>query len=281
MEKITAILTGLELGEGCVWNEKRNCVHFLDITKFKIYTYNLENKHISEICMENYVGCIVLDSNGNLIAGVKNKIVSVDIDTGLKETLCTVKQEDFLRFNDGKCDVHGNLWVGSMPINVTEKNHGTGKLYCIKNNNVVATYPNFTIPNGLAWDENSNVFYHIETTKKQIYSYKIENEFILKNKNIAVEVSNENGGPDGMCIDSNGNLWVAIWGGSKVCCYSTAKGKKLKEIYFPEKNISCCTFGGKDLDILFVTAAKSDNSLGGFYKLKIEDTHGVKPYIFK
>ncbi|MFI3207447.1 MAG: SMP-30/gluconolactonase/LRE family protein, partial [Clostridia bacterium] len=117
--KIDLIFRGLELGEGCIWDSKRNMVHFLDIHGFKIYSSilyasTLNNDSISCINTKNYVSAIVLDENNDLIACVKDKIFKYNLETGTRDLICKIPLPENFRFNDGKCDQYGNLWIGTM-----------------------------------------------------------------------------------------------------------------------------------------------------------------------
>ena len=109
--KIKKIAGNLKLGEGCIWDAARNKVHYLDIEGFNIYSYSLETKKIETMDMGDYVGCIVLDDTNNLVAAVRNRLIHINLETNEKKTLLTIQQPQTLRFNDGKCDKHGNLLV--------------------------------------------------------------------------------------------------------------------------------------------------------------------------
>lgn len=270
----------LHLGEGCLWEEERNKIHFVDIEGFKIYSYSLEDGNIEEYDTGDYVGCIVLDQEGRLIAAVRNKLLRIDLKRKRVETILTIDQPEYVRFNDGKCDRFGNLWVGTMAIDQSHpKAVGAGKLYCISKENIIAEYEGFTIANGLAWSQDGKRFYHIDTKTQKIDIYDVEGQGIIKNKRTLVSIDPKEGSPDGMCIDSEERLWVALWGGSKVNCYDSHTGEKLKEIPVPSLHTSCCTFGGKNLDTLYITSAKDeDNNLGGLYEVKLSGVRGTKLY---
>ncbi|MFI3206026.1 MAG: SMP-30/gluconolactonase/LRE family protein, partial [Clostridia bacterium] len=80
--------------------------------------------------------------------------------------------------------------------------------------------------------------------------------------------------------DDMGNLWVALWGGSKVVCYKAETGEKIDEVIMPEKNVSCCAFGGKDMNKLFVTTA-SDDKTGALYCVDMGEIKGRKSFVYK
>lgn len=263
------------LGEGCVWDEENKCLYFVDIESFKVYCYYLENQQLIEYLVEDYVGCIVMKENNSFVAAVKNKLVQIDKTTARQMVLHENDIPDFIRYNDGKCDVFGNIWIGTMAIDQTRQDaKEAGSLFCIKDNKVVAKYDKFTIPNGLAWSEDGSIFYHIDTATHKVDAYDVEEEYYLKNKRTVIAIDESEGSPDGMCMDAEGNLWIALWGGSKVVCYDPSTGKKLHEILVPDKNVSCCTFGGEDLKTLYITTAKDEDGNGGKLYQLIMDSKG-------
>lgn len=275
--EITTIAKDLILGEGSLWDEIRNAVHYIDIEGFKVFTYYIETEEIKAYDIKDYVGCVILDKDNNLIACSRNKLLKIDLETGELTEVCTVEQPAHLRFNDGKCDAYGNLWIGSMPIEITEENQWTGKLFCVKNGEVVAEHDGFAIPNGLAWTEDKKTFYHVDTTTQNVFAYDVEDEYVLKNKRIVISVDKEVGSPDGMAIDSQGNLWVAMWGGYKVICFDPKTGEKLDEIKMEDEKISCCAFTGDKLSTMYITSAEGKTK-GGIYKVEMKNVTGTLPY---
>ncbi len=272
----------LELGEGCIWDSKRSAIHYIDITQFYIYTYNTKTKHISRIFTGDYVGCIVLDQDFNIIAAVRNKIIMFKLESGEKEELLEVPMDEGMRFNDGKCDRKGNLWVGTMMIDQsTPQAKHAGSLFCIGKNRVLAEYRGYGIPNGLDWVNTSNEFYHIDTITQKIQSYEMEGSVLQKgSKSIGIEKSL--GAPDGMCLDNEYNFWIALWGGHKVIYVDRLSGNIVKWIPMDNVNITCCTFGGDKLQDLYITTARdTDNrKTGGLFCVKKIGQYGrpAHPY---
>lgn len=254
----------LQLGEGCIWDAFRNQIHYVDIEKYIIYSYSLDTGHTEMISMEDYIGCIILEGRDSLVAAVRNKLIRIDLVTKEQTTIMELVQPEYMRFNDGKKDSYGNLWIGTMAIDQLDKRAiGAGKLYCIKDEKVITEYEGFTIPNGLTWDETGTIFYHIDTPTRKIDVYDVRSEGIIENRRVAVLIEEKDGYPDGMCMDKRGNLWVAMWEGYKVNCYNPQTGKKIKEVKVPDKNVTCCVIGGMEQNILFVTTAMDEHGKGG------------------
>lgn len=277
--------TSCELGEGCVWDEKEKRLYYIDIINKKIYSYFPSDDRLTSMNVSELIGSIVLCKNGSLIAMEKNMLVRINFDKQEEIPLSKMPLEENMRFNDGKCDANGRLWVGTMAINQeSNKAKNSGNLYCleidekselplVKNKQRLEGY---TIPNGLAWSLNHKQFYHIDTVLHRIDIYDVTEDGGISNRRLLIKIPDSEGAPDGMCIDADGNLWVAMWGGSKVICYQPSTGTKLEEINVPTKYVTCCTFGGEDMQTLFITTAKNGQKSGGdLYSIHL-NVKGIK-----
>ena len=275
------IMRGLELGEGCLWDAKRQAVHFIDISRFILYTYYVESKKMEQINLGDYIGCIVLDEKNQIIAAVRNKLVRVNIENGTTEVICILDLPEGIRFNDGKCDQYGNLWVGTIAIEYGPDKMGLGELYCIKENRVIAKYDGFSIPNGLDWSLDGTKFFHIDTATGNINKYCVEGECRLINPQVVVKAeSSTDGSPDGMCMDEEGNFWTAKWDGNQVACYNAKTGEKIAQVLLPDPMVTCCVFGGTDLMDLYITTAQ-DKEMGGLYVVKNIGSKGKLPQLYR
>lgn len=261
---VEIIMRGLALGEGPLWHAPTQTLWFVDITKAAIHAFDTKTKRVKTIQMQDTVGCIVFTEGGGLLAAVKNKLVCVNPETGGQTVLSNFDFPEYLRFNDGKCDPGGRLWVGTMAADQTDRRSACGgSLYCVENGVVAAKYDGFTIANGMAWSADRTTFYHIDTPTGKVNAYDIQADGLLKNRRNVVSFESTDGSPDGMCIDTNGHLWVAMWGGGQVLCADPANGKILHRLVMQDKNVSCCAFGGADLQTLYITTARDEKGRGG------------------
>jgi sugar lactone lactonase YvrE len=166
-----------------------------------------------------------------------------------------------VRFNDGKCDGRGRLWIGTMGLKAES---GMGTLYRFDPRQDGATLttrvPHVTISNGLAWSGDGRTMYYIDTPTRRIdaFSYDIGNGEISDRRPIFT-VPEGAGNPDGMCIDAEDKLWVALWGGWSVLRIDPATGKMLQRIALPVEQVSSCCFGGDNLSTLYITTAGGTN----------------------
>lgn len=250
------------LAEGCIWNRNEGSLYFTDIEGCRIYQLFPSDGSLRVTEKDARVGCMVLHQNGGIVMARTNQLIHWN--EGAQTLLLEQQFPSYLRYNDGKCDCYGNLWVGTMAIDQNHPNaRRGGSLFCIRNGEVKAAYEGYTIPNGLAWSKDNQKFYHIDTARGEIEVYDIEEQWKLRDRRTLVRINPEEGSPDGMCMDDQGNLWVAMWGGSRINGYDTSSGKKIEEIQIPDLNVTCCCFGGETGKQLFVTTARDENENGG------------------
>jgi sugar lactone lactonase YvrE len=155
------------------------------------------------------------------------------------------------RMNDGKCDALGRFWAGSMAF---DKTAGAGSLYRLDPDlTVTVALRGVTISNGLAWSPDGTQLYYIDTPTQRVDRFRIASDGTLHDR--APVIGIEDGFPDGMCIDDEGCLWVAVWGGHAVRRYST-QGELLAVVDVDAAQVSSCCFGGPDGRTLFITTSR-------------------------
>jgi sugar lactone lactonase YvrE len=178
-------------------------------------------------------------------------------DDGELEMLAQPESDvaDRNRMNDGKCDPQGRFWAGSM---ARDQRPGAGVLYRLDPDLAVRTMlTDVTISNGLAWSADGRRMYYIDTGTHRIdmFAFSARGE-IAERRPLAV-IDERDGVPDGMCIDEEGCLWVALWGGSQVRRYSPT-GEIVGAISVDAPQVSSCCFGGGDRRTLFITTSQED-----------------------
>jgi len=263
------------LGEGTLWVKSLNSIFFVDIKKKKIFILNTKNYRKKIIKVNKEIGFLSHVKKSIFILGLKGELRIVDLKTKKKiKSIIIEKEKPLNRLNDGKTDPRGRLWFGSMDN--LERNLKNGSLYCLDNNfKLTKVDSNYMITNGPAFIDAKN-FFHTDSKKKIIYKIKIDNNLNIIKKNIFKKFLKSEGSPDGMTIDKFKNLWVCHFGGSCISVFNK-KGKKIHKIDLPAKNITNCTFGGKNNTDLFIsTARKSMNKIdlqkfkfsGSLFKVK-------------
>ena len=180
---------------------------------------------------------------------------------GLYEVSATSKKQilnmkdhfdSYQRSNDAKCDPCGRLWFGSSSFN--EDLGVGGDLYLYDQGEVTKVIPNTKIANGMAWSSDGRTFYWADSLDNAVYAfdYSLESGHI-SNRRVLFEI--KDAVPDGMCIDSNNNLWVAVWGGHRVENRDGRTGELLGVVQVEASNVTCCCFGGDNMDELFITTS--------------------------
>ena len=158
-----------------------------------------------------------------------------------------------IRMNDGKCDDHGRFWAGSMAF---DKIPGAGSLHRLDPDLAVSTVlHDVTISNGLAWTDGGETMYYIDTPTRQVDRFRVAADGRLHERTPVVRIADGAGEPDGMCIDDEGALWVALWDGWAVHRYSP-DGTLLAVVEVDAPQVSSCCFGGPDGTTLFVTTSQ-------------------------
>jgi len=278
-----------DLGEGVIWNYKTGELLWVNIKGKILNFYNPKLKNNKEMFTGQMIGTVVPAESGQLMVALQNGIYQFDPETGTKKLIANPEEGiEGNRFNDGKCDPAGRFWAGTMNMN-GEKRAGT--LYRLDTDSTIhAMIKNVSISNGIVWSIDATKMYYIDTPTRKVIAYDYDNATgDISNPRTAVEVPSEMGAPDGMTIDAEGNIWVALWGGSAVGCWNPKTGEMLRTIEVPAKNVTSCAFGDDDLGTLYITTARqgtSDEELekypnaGGVFKTR-PGVKGVEAFFFK
>lgn len=255
-----SIPTQCYLGEGPLWIAELGCFFWVDIEKGNLHKYHLESEKLEIRHFPHYLAVVLEGQNGKLILGLDRKLVRYDWETQEIEELCEVEAGLTLnRFNDGKVDPMGRIWIGTLSTLFTE---GAGSLYRIGSDlRPEVQLKNLTISNGMAWTADQRTFYFIDTPTRKIQGYSFDAESgKIGFRRIAVEIPEDLGFPDGMCIDREGMLWVAHYGGSGVYRWNPKNGELLDKIELPVPHVTSCCFGGENLDMMLITTAQENMS---------------------
>jgi D-xylonolactonase len=158
------------------------------------------------------------------------------------------------RFNDAKVDSYGVLWAGTMDDGETE---ATGSLYRIGADLSVSKEDSgYYITNGPTFSPDGIYLYHTDSAKKEIYRFKLSENGVSE-KQLFISLGDAHGHPDGMTVDANGCIWVCEYGGWGISKFDP-EGGFISKLDLPVSNVTSCTFGGDNLDILFVTSAAKE-----------------------
>ncbi|MFC7061443.1 SMP-30/gluconolactonase/LRE family protein [Halobacillus seohaensis] len=277
------------LGEGPCWDHERGILYFVDILEKKIIQFNPQTEKVQSIDVDNFVGAVAVREKGGLVVALQKGMYFLDWQK--EELTPIVDPENHLpmnRFNDGKCDPAGRFWAGTMDL--SEENV-TGSLYCLDEQlQITEKIKEVGISNGLAWSPDYSYMYFIDTPTGKVMRYNYElSTGEIKQPEVIIQFQEDMGHPDGMTIDEEGMLWIAHFDGHGISRWNPLTGNRLQFIPIPAANVTSCTFGGNNLDELYVTTARKDTSeedllryphAGGVFKVKA-GVRGSYSYSFK
>jgi sugar lactone lactonase YvrE len=240
-------------GEGPLWWNQS--LYYVDIEGKAIIKLNTETQNEQIWQFDQRIGCLAPIDKTQLLYAGDTGIYRFNTQNG-ESTFIADPESDLKenRFNDGKCDPMGRFWAGTISL---KKIQGTAALYCLDaQQSITQKLANLTNSNGLAWSADATRFFHIDTPTRCIHSYQYDNySGSIQDKTTLVDTQAHgfDSSPDGMTIDREDNLWVAFCHGGCVAQFDSKNGALIQSIELPVVETTACTFGGHNLDRLFVT----------------------------
>lgn len=264
-----------ELGEGPIWHG--DALWFVDIKGHKIHRYSATGDTFSFGMPEQVSFVAPLAPNAGFVVGLKSGLNRFNPALGGLFPLITVEAAELdNRTNDATVDAQGRLWFGTMHDGETNK---TGSLYRMDASGVARMDKDICITNGPCVSPDGKTFYHTDTLEKTIWAFDLAEDGALSNKRAFVHIKfGDDIYPDGSVVDSEGCLWVALWGGFGAVRISPA-GEVMARVTLPAPNVTKPCFGGPDLKTLFFTTARkglSDETLaqyplaGGLFAVQVD-----------
>lgn len=267
------------LGEGPVWNTATGQLYWLDILAHHLHIHHPGHSQDDEIiAIPPYISSVIPKQSGGIVLTLQDGFYSYDL-TASKLTLLAEVEASLTdnRFNDGKCDPRGRYLAGTMSLS---NQRSKGSLYSIDSEYKVTTLlTEVSISNGLAWSADGSIMYFIDTPTRKVVAFDYDLETgTISNRRVVIDIGDQPGSPDGMTIDAEGMLWVAHWGGWCVTRWNPLNGQLLQSIAVPASQVTSCTFGGTELDTLYITTARiglSEEELlkqpdaGGLFSIKL------------
>jgi sugar lactone lactonase YvrE len=252
----------VQLGEGPVWDDRERCLWWVDILGGAVHRTDPATGRDEIIPIGQFVGAVALRASGGLIAALRDGFATIDTVSGAVEIVAPVESDDpTSRMNDGKVDPAGRFWAGTMG---TDQRPAAGTLYRLDPNlQVTPMVPRVSISNGLDWSLDGRTMYYIDTPTLRVDQFAFDaTSGDIADRAPAVAIREGAGLPDGMTVDAEGYLWVALWDGWCVERYAP-DGRLDRRVDVPAAQTSSCAFGGPDLDLLFITTAQEGYPPGG------------------
>ena len=208
----------------------------------------------SRLHVGSIAACWRTRRGGGGVVGTQDGFALVDPDGTVTDR--PVFSDPALRMNDGSCDPQGRFYCGNM---ANDETPGAGSVYRLDPDGAISVVlSGTTISNGMTWSLDGTAVYYIDTPTSRVDVFDFDADAgTLLNRRPVVEIDPAIGHPDGMTIDAEGGLWVALWDGSAVHRYS-ASGELTQVIDVPASQTTACAFGGADLDRLYITTSRRD-----------------------
>jgi sugar lactone lactonase YvrE len=277
-----------QLGEGPVWDVRSQKLWWVDITACKLHRFDPLTQQDEFFDVGKPLGAVVPEEGRGLLLALASGFARF-VD-GKVETLAELPTQDpNLRLNDGKCDPAGRFWAGTTAY---DGKTGAGSLFCLERDlSVNVKLAGITCSNGLGWSPDHRHMYYIDSGSRCVMAYAYDAKSgAISSPRAVLTVPSAEGIPDGLCVDSLGGLWIALFNGGKIIHCHPGSGQRLGEILVPgARQITCCSFGGPDLRTLYITSAREnfnaqdsqEQPLAGSLFSAVPGVSGVLPFAFK
>jgi sugar lactone lactonase YvrE len=245
-----------ELGEGPVWDERTDALLWVDILRKRIHVWQPASGAHRELQADRPVGAVVPRASGGAVAAVGQGFAHVDLDDGRIEPFEDLGLDDpSIRMNDAKCDRRGRLWAGTMSETLAE---GAGALYRLDADGALSlVVPGVTVSNGLDWSPDDGTMYFVDTLRHGVDAFDFDADTgSLSNRRRVVDVHEREGLADGLTVDTDGCIWVALCFGGVVRRY-TPDGRLDATVRLPVTMATSCAFGGDGYRTLYITTGRT------------------------
>jgi sugar lactone lactonase YvrE len=246
------------LGESCLWCPATRKLWWIDIERPCLQSFDpVRGEHQIFPLPGRFCGCAALRRSGGLVLALDDGLHAFDPATGGLEFLVRPESDrPENRYNDGRCDRRGRLWIGTMN---TGPRQPTGAFYRVDpDRSARRVLDALTIPNSTAFSPDDRTFYLADTPRHVIWAFDLDiDAATLANRRVFVDLTARSPSPDGSCVDAEGFLWNAEYRGARITRYAP-DGRVDRTIEVPVSHPTCCCFGGEHLDTLYVTSAGRD-----------------------
>ncbi len=243
------------LGEGPVWDDRAGRLWWLDIVGGSVHRLDPATGADEALDVHRPVGAVGLRARGGIVAAAEDSLGTIDEAAGRFEPLVRISADEHsTRLNDGKPDPAGRFWVGTMAY---DERPGGGAFYRVDPDLSVTTIlPSVTISNGLDWTADGRTMYYIDTASGGVDRFAFDARTgRVSDRRRVVTIPPGAGHPDGMTLDAEGFLWVALYDGWAVHRYAP-DGRLDRRIEVPAAQATSVAFGGDELDELYITTGR-------------------------
>ncbi len=245
------------VGESPVWCPQEKKLFWVDITGQKIHRFDPSSGKNETFHLPEPVTALALRAKGGLVLSLKKDFALFDLESqALTYIGNPEKNKPDNRFNDAKCDRQGRFWAGTMG-NV-HWDAPTGALYRLDPDRTITCHQgNVICANGMGWSPDNRTMYFTESFRYAVYAYDFDAAAgALSNRRVFASLDRTTGGfPDGLTVDAEGFVWSVHNAIGKVVRYTPA-GEVEREVVLPVPRPCGCSFGGENLDVLYITTAR-------------------------
>ncbi len=251
--KVTAVWEAqCLLGEGPVWLPREQQVRFVDIKAGRVHGFSPASGDLLVVQTGGEPSFLLAAADGGQIVGSRNCLMRFDPDAGFGEVLATIPEPPGNRTNDATVDDAGRLWFGTMDDSQAEPR---GAVWCLDKGQLHRAGPTAVVTNGPAVSIGNRTLYHVDSGARTIWRFALGDAPVLEHGELFAQLGEDEGYPDGVVIDSEDCLWVALWDGWALRRYAP-DGRLLLDIPLPCARPTKVAFGGADLKTAFVTSAR-------------------------
>lgn len=241
-------------GEGPVWSKSWGGLKWVDMLAGDVLTLLSSGDVTRWSSGDPVVAAIRPRTEGGMVLGIERGFALANVD-GDVEKLDPLWPKGFLRMNEGACDPAGDFWCGSMAYDRTE---GAASLWRLTpDGEIDEMLTGLTISNGLCWSADGSRAYFNDTPTYSISVFDWTPEEGLTNRRVFVDLHSEELRPDGLTLDAEGGVWIGLSNGSAVRRYD-ASGVLSEIVELPVTKATACTFGGDNLDELYITTSREN-----------------------
>ncbi len=242
-------------GEGPIWDEAAGVLRWVDMLNGDVLTMTSTGT-IERLHVANVAAAIRPRAQGGLVVAVERGFLLIGVhgEIGPEHPAFT---DSGCRMNDGGVDRQGRFFCGSMAHDMVEP---CGALYRFGSAGEIATVLEaVTISNGIAWSADGERMFYVDSATQRVDLFDYDTaEGMPRDRRPLVQVSRETGLPDGIALDTEGGIWVALWRGHAVHRYRADDGQLDAVVELPVDLVTACAFGGPDRDQLYITTSRVD-----------------------
>jgi len=258
------------LGESVQWHQQTQALFWTDIQNKQLHIWHFKDEKHDVIALPSRLASFVFTNQANVImGGFEQGLALYNYKTGALQWVADIEKENpHTRLNDGKCDPKGRYWFGSMlekgdyaKLDIKQQ----AALYCAHFNTLTNSDPiqqvhiehtlsGLNVSNGLCFNEDASIMYHTDSSTYKVYQYELDEDAYIVERRLFAKFE-KHSFPDGACVDTNGNVWIALWGGACIVCIDSS-GQELFRYPLPVTQGTCVAIGGPNMDCLFVSSAK-------------------------